>query len=32
MNDFITKPVEPAVLYRALLYWLRQQAANPPAG
>ena len=31
MNDFITKPVEPAVLYRALLYWLRQQAANPPA-
>ena len=32
MNDFITKPVEPAVLYRALLYWLRQQAANPPTG
>ena len=32
MNDYITKPVEPAVLCRALRYWLRQQAANPSAG
>lgn len=29
MDDFITKPVDPAILFATLLHWL-QKAANRP--
>ena len=31
MDDFLSKPVDPADLYRLLLHWLDRGAATPPA-